>query len=76
VNANHAMLAKKIEEEINFPLRDVLKKQLAKKRPNVSSFETLEFFGAKDHFKMDVMKQFYFFARPCPFGCQKSSRRA
>jgi len=69
VDANHAMLAKKIEEEINSPLRNVLEKQLAKKRPNVSSFETSKFFGAKYHFKTDVMKQF-FFARPYPFvGC-------
>jgi hypothetical protein len=70
VDANHAMLAKQIEEEINSPLRNVLEKQLAKKRPNVSSFETLEFFGAKYHFKTDVIKQF-FFCKTLPFWLSK-----
>jgi hypothetical protein len=60
VDANHAMLAKNIEEEINFPLKDVLEKKPAKKKPNVFSFETSKFFGAKDHFKTNVMTQFFF----------------
>jgi hypothetical protein len=28
---NHVMLTKRFEEEMNFPLRDVLKRQLGKK---------------------------------------------
>jgi hypothetical protein len=31
VDANHVMLTKRFEEEMNFPLRDVLKRQLGKK---------------------------------------------
>jgi hypothetical protein len=30
VNVDHAILAKRFKEEVNFPLKDVLKKQLAK----------------------------------------------
>jgi hypothetical protein len=49
VDANHVMLAKRFEEEVNSPLRDVLKKH-AKNRPNVSNFEISKTFGAKDLF--------------------------
>jgi hypothetical protein len=38
VDVNHVMLAKKFEEEVNSPLRDVLQKQPVIKRPNVKSF--------------------------------------
>jgi hypothetical protein len=33
LDVNHTMLAKKFEEEINFPLKVVLERQLAKKNP-------------------------------------------
>ncbi len=35
VDAYHVVLAKRFDEELNSPLRNVFKKQLAKKRPNV-----------------------------------------
>ncbi len=57
VDANHALLAKIFEEEVNFPLRNILERQLAKKRPNVSNFKISKFFGAKDAFKKDVVQQ-------------------
>jgi hypothetical protein len=40
---------------MNFPLRNVLERQFAQKRPNVSKFEISKFFGAKDPFKKDVI---------------------
>ncbi len=57
VDANHVVLAKRFEKEMNFPLRNILEKQLAKKRPNVSNSEISESFGAKDFFKKDVVQQ-------------------
>jgi len=39
VDVDHVILAKRFKEEVNFPLKDVLKKKLPKKRPNVSNFE-------------------------------------
>jgi hypothetical protein len=38
VDADHAILAKRFEEEMNFPLRNVFERQLAKNRPNVFNF--------------------------------------
>jgi hypothetical protein len=35
VDANHVILEKRFKEEVNSPLRDVLERQPAKKRPNV-----------------------------------------
>jgi hypothetical protein len=40
---------------VNSPLRNVFERQLAIKKPNVSNYEILEFFGAKDHLKKDFM---------------------
>ncbi len=40
---------------MNSPLRNVFERQLAIKKPNVSNYEILEFFGAKDHLKKDFM---------------------
>jgi hypothetical protein len=37
------------------PLKNVLKRQLAKKRPNVSNFKLSIFFGVKDPFQIDVV---------------------
>ncbi len=42
---------------MNSPLRNVFERQLAIKRPNVSNFEILEFFGAKDPLKNGVVQQ-------------------
>jgi hypothetical protein len=56
VDVDHVILAKRFEEEVNFPLRKVFEKQFAKKRPNVFNFEILKFFGAKDPFKNDVVQ--------------------
>ncbi len=50
VDANHVMLAKRFEEEVDSPLRDVLEKQPAIKKPNVSNSEISKVFGAKDLF--------------------------
>ncbi len=57
VDANHAILTKRFEEEMNSPLRNILERQPTKKRPNVFNSKILEFFGAKDPFKKDVMQQ-------------------
>jgi len=56
VDANHVMLGKRFEEESNFLLRDVLEKQPAIKRPNVSNSTISEVFGAKDILKKDVVQ--------------------
>jgi hypothetical protein len=39
------------------PMKSVLERQLAKKRPNVFSFEISNIFGAKYVFKKDVVRQ-------------------
>jgi hypothetical protein len=52
VDADHVMLAKGFEEEMNSPL-----KQLVIKRPNVFNSKISNFFGAKDPFKRDVVQQ-------------------
>jgi hypothetical protein len=57
VDADHVMLAKRFEKEMNFQLRDVLERQPTKKKPNVSSFEISEFFNANNIFKKDVVQQ-------------------
>jgi hypothetical protein len=41
VDVDHDVLAKKFEEEVNFPLKNILEKQTTKKRPNVSNSEIL-----------------------------------
>lgn len=35
VNANHAIIIKTFEEEVNSPLKKTVQKQLTKKRPNL-----------------------------------------
>ncbi len=50
----NGILAKRFEEEMNSPLRNILEKQPAKNRPNVSNSKISKFFGAKDPFKKDV----------------------
>jgi hypothetical protein len=47
VDVDHAILAKSFEEEVNSPLRNVLERQLAKKRPNVFNSKISEFFVQK-----------------------------
>jgi hypothetical protein len=56
VDADYVILAKRFEEEMNFPLRNILGRQPTKKRPNVFNFKMSEFFYAKDPFK-DVVQQ-------------------
>jgi hypothetical protein len=41
VDANHDVLAKRFEEEVKFPLRNIVEKQPTKKRPNVSNSKIL-----------------------------------
>ncbi len=43
----HFLLAKKIDEEMNNPVRSELEKQLVKKRQNVPSNEIFDFFTTK-----------------------------
>jgi hypothetical protein len=50
VDANHALLAKKLEQ-VDSPMTIVLEKQLGKKKFNVSSFELSEFLVKKFFFK-------------------------
>lgn len=45
------------EKEMSNPMKSVFKRQLAKKRPNVFSFEISDIFGAKYVFKKDVVLQ-------------------
>jgi hypothetical protein len=52
VDANHVMLAKGFEEEMNSPL-----KQLAIKIKNVFNFKISKFFCTKDPFKKDFVQQ-------------------
>jgi hypothetical protein len=69
VDANHVMLAKRFEEGVNSPLRDVLEKQPTIKRPNVSNSEISEFFWCIRFFLKICCAMKASFARPCPFGC-------
>jgi hypothetical protein len=50
VDADHVVVAKIFDKEVNFPLRNVFEKKFAKKKPNVFNFEISEFCGAKDPF--------------------------
>jgi hypothetical protein len=43
------------QKNMKSPLENVLKRQLAKKRPNVSNSKLSNFFGVKDPFKKDVV---------------------
>jgi hypothetical protein len=67
VDVDHVIFANIFEEEVNFPLRNVLERQLAKRRPNVSNSEISKFFGAKDPFKKDVVQKKTNFCKTLPF---------
>jgi hypothetical protein len=54
VDAHHVVLAKKFEEEVNPPLRNVFEKQLEKNRLTLKYKKKI---GAKDPFKKDVVQQ-------------------
>jgi hypothetical protein len=69
LDANHVILAKRFEEEVNFPLRNILEKQPIKKRPNVFNSKILEMFWCKRFFKDECCATKAIFARSCPFGC-------
>jgi hypothetical protein len=47
VDADHAIIAKKFEEEVNNKIRGLVEKQLTKKRLNVSSIIISSFFVVK-----------------------------
>jgi hypothetical protein len=47
VNANHAIIIKTFEEEVNSPLKKYIQKQLTKKRSNLFSGQIPNFFVAK-----------------------------
>jgi hypothetical protein len=47
VDAKHDLLEKTLDEEVNSSKRIQVKKQLAKKRENISSFEKSKIFFAK-----------------------------
>jgi hypothetical protein len=47
VNANHAIIIKTFEEEVNSPLKKTIQKQLTKKRPILFGGQTPNFFVAK-----------------------------
>ncbi len=57
VDVEYILIAKKFEEEISSLVRSGLEKQLAKRRPNVSTNEIFEFFSIKDPFKKDDVQQ-------------------
>jgi hypothetical protein len=61
------------EDELNSPLKIVLERQLAKKKPNLFSIEILKFFGVKDPYKKRCYATKTICARPCLFGWQKPS---
>jgi len=56
VDVDHVVLVKRFKD-MNSPLINVFERQPTKKRPNVSNFEILKFFGAKDPFKKYVVQQ-------------------
>jgi hypothetical protein len=45
VDVKHNLLAKKLDEEMNSSMKTQVERQPTKKRPNVSSYETFEFFS-------------------------------
>jgi hypothetical protein len=53
VDANLVVIVKKIEEEVNGPIRGTLKRQLVKKKPLVLGCAIFMFFTIKDPFKKD-----------------------
>jgi hypothetical protein len=69
VDANHVTLAK-LFENVKSPLRNVLERQLAKKkRPNVFTSKLSKFFAIKDPFKMLCNKNN--FCKTLPFWLSK-----
>jgi hypothetical protein len=57
VDVEHILIAKKIDEKINSPVRRRLEKQPAKKRPNEFVNEIFEIFFTKDPFKKGNVQQ-------------------
>ncbi len=49
VDVDHVVLVKRFKD-MNSPLINVFERQPTKKRPNVSNFEILKFFGCKRSF--------------------------
>jgi hypothetical protein len=53
MDADHRIIVKNFEKEINNSLKNPLEKQLAKKRPTMSANAISNFLGAIDPFKKD-----------------------
>jgi len=56
VDEKYDLLAKKLDEKVNNAVKIEVERQLAKKRQNVSSFESFEFFSTKLPYKYDDNK--------------------
>jgi ribosome-binding factor A len=57
LNANHSLIAKKVEEELNSLLKGNMEKELRKKRLNVFRTTITNVFVTKDPFKKDEVQQ-------------------
>jgi hypothetical protein len=53
VDANHALIVQKFEEEINGSMKGIFEKQPTNKRPNVLKSLISKFVVVKDPFKKD-----------------------
>jgi len=51
VDANHNLIARNFEEEMNNNIKNPLQKQLAKKRATITNNEIFKFFGAINPYK-------------------------
>jgi hypothetical protein len=49
VNANHFIIVKMFEKEVNNPLRGEMNSQLTKKKPNLLGDAIVNFFVVKNH---------------------------
>ncbi len=56
MDAEHGLLAKKLDEEMNNEVRIEVEKQPTKKRQNVSSFKISKLFFAKLPYKTNEMQ--------------------
>jgi hypothetical protein len=57
VDVEHILIAKKIDEKVNSPMRRRLEKQQSKKRPNEFVNEIFEIFFTKNPFKKGNVQQ-------------------
>ncbi len=71
IDANHSIIVKFFEEEMNNETIRIVERQLAKKRPNVPTSAISFFFVVKEPFKKDDVQQKRLFEGPWPFDCEK-----